>query len=387
MMNQQNRKMRVLFFIGSMKGGGAERAVAEIINNMDRSKFISGLALYRKDGPYLKYVSEVFKVYELSGCSAGYKKIIRTMKMISEIVSSFEPDIVVSVNIGANLSALRYYTIAWKSIPIIIVEQNNFTKTLIKTGKYLNSFEVKYLYNKAARIVAVSSGIKDNMVTVHGINADHFTVIHNPVDINKIQGIISININKSDQYLRDKKRAFKIITVGRLTKQKGFSDLLNAFSIVRELFPAKLIILGEGELRDELESQARKLRLDGYLEMPGFVEDPWSMIHASDLYVMSSYWEGMPLVLLEAMACGTPIVSTDCDYGPREIITHGHNGMLVPVGDVHAMSNAIIQLLKDEQLRMKLAENAKETVKSYDSRLITRQYEQLIEDVLSKEYI
>ncbi len=385
MMEIQTAKKRILFFIGSMAGGGAERALVEILNNLDRTRYIPGLALYRKEGPYLDCLSQDLQLYELPGCSAGYKKLFRTMKMVSTIVNSFKPDIAISVNIGANLSVLRYNIIARQSIPVIIVEQNNFTKTLIKTGKYLNYFEVKYLYGKAKKIVAVSDGIKMNMVNVHGMNKDHFAVIQNPVDINKIQKIININ-DKSNQDSHGTRRELKIISVGRLTKQKGFSDLLNAFSIVLKFLPAKLIILGEGELRVELERQARELGLDSHLEMPGFVDDPWTRIHASDLYVMSSYWEGLPLVLLETMACGTPIVSTDCDYGPREIITHGNDGMLVPVGDVHLMSKTIIQLLKDEHLRMNLAANAKETVKFYDSRIVTRQYEQLIEGVLSKEY-
>lgn len=134
-----------------------------------------------------------------------------------------------------------------------------------------------------------------------------------------------------------------------------------------------------------LERRVEELGLVGHVELPGFVDDPWSVIYSCDLFVLSSHWEGFGNVLIEAMVCGTPVVSTDCNYGPREIITHEQDGILVPVGNISALSNAMLSVLKNKDFGRRLAENAREKVKQFDTKVITKKYEQLFEEVLSKK--
>ena len=376
-------KKKILFLTDSMAGGGAERTVVEILNNLDRYQYIPELALFKKQGPYLSYIKDDIPIHVLDGCGGGYMKALRSRKLIPSLIETLNPDCIISHLLGANISTLRS-TIGCKKIPpIIICEQNNLSLTLYKTPslllRTLKKQEVKQLYPRASKIVAVSGGVKQDLVEKYGIRDEHVTVVHNPVDVQRIQ-----------ESLKEKKHSFSIdntdgkgiVAVGRLTKQKGFHDLINAFGRIRKSIPAQLTILGEGELRTQLERQIQELGLNDYIELPGFVDDPWSVIHASDLFVMSSYWEGFGNVIVEAMACGTPVVSTDCDYGPREIITSDHDGILVPIGDVQSISKAMLTVLQDKEYAKQLSENGREKVQQFDSKVIARKYEQLIEQVV-----
>jgi glycosyltransferase involved in cell wall biosynthesis len=133
-----------------------------------------------------------------------------------------------------------------------------------------------------------------------------------------------------------------ILAVGRLTKQKDFPTLIRSFAQVRQNVPARLLILGEGVDRDELEALVRQLGLQDDVSLPGFVDNPYAYMHRAGLFVLSSRWEGLPTVLIEALYCGRPVIATDCPSGPREILANGRFGALVPVGDVEALSRAIV---------------------------------------------
>jgi glycosyltransferase involved in cell wall biosynthesis len=132
-----------------------------------------------------------------------------------------------------------------------------------------------------------------------------------------------------------------VLAVGRLTKQKDFPLLIRAFAQVCQKRRARLIILGEGPDRPLLEAQVSELGLEDEVALPGFVENPYAYMSRAALYVLSSQWEGLPTVLIEALYCGAPVVATDCPSGPREILANGRYGALVPMGDVSALAQAI----------------------------------------------
>jgi glycosyltransferase involved in cell wall biosynthesis len=138
-----------------------------------------------------------------------------------------------------------------------------------------------------------------------------------------------------------------ILGVGRLTVQKDFPTLIRAFARVRQKRNARLLILGEGELRSELNALVAELGLQADVALPGFVENPFVFMRHASLFVLSSAWEGFGNVLVEAMACGMPVVSTDCPSGPAEILQNGKWGRLVPVGDVQALSEALLATLEE----------------------------------------
>ena len=136
-----------------------------------------------------------------------------------------------------------------------------------------------------------------------------------------------------------------VLGVGRLTEQKDFSTLIRAFDILRENTPARLIILGDGEERPALENLIRSSGLQDMVDLFGFELNPFAFMKKASVFVLSSKWEGLPGVLIQALACDCPVISTDCLSGPAEILKHGQYGHLVPVGDAEAIASAIASVL------------------------------------------
>jgi glycosyltransferase involved in cell wall biosynthesis len=172
-----------------------------------------------------------------------------------------------------------------------------------------------------------------------------------------------------------------IISVGHLRAEKDFPTLLKAFSIVRKNVPSRLAILGNGEEKTRIEKSIKELSLKDNVYLAGFQENPYKFIKRSAILALSSLYEGFPNVLLEAMALGIPVVSTNCPSGPAQIITDGENGLLVPVRDEHLLAKAILRILQDEDLRKRLIENGYKRVKDFLPEKIIRQYEAIFTEL------
>ena len=140
-----------------------------------------------------------------------------------------------------------------------------------------------------------------------------------------------------------------VVAVGRLQEQKDYATMIRAFAQVRKARPVRLLILGEGKERPMLEALIEELGLQEDVGLPGFVMNPYAYLARASLFVLSSRWEGLPTVLIEALCCGTPVVSMDCPSGPREILRGGEYGRLVPVGDAEALARAIEKTLDEER--------------------------------------
>jgi glycosyltransferase involved in cell wall biosynthesis len=195
------------------------------------------------------------------------------------------------------------------------------------------------------------------------------SVMPNPV-------VIGESSSNASSYWPDGTR--RMLAVGRLAAVKGYDRLLSAFKQVAQRFPDwSLTILGEGPERRNLEQQVRELGLVSRISMPGNVKDPFIWMKEADLLVMSSHYEGFPCVLGEAMACGLPAISFDCDSGPRDIIRHEVDGLLVPPNDVPALASAMERLMSDEGARARLAERASEIMDRYGLEIILQRWDEL----------
>jgi glycosyltransferase involved in cell wall biosynthesis len=218
-------------------------------------------------------------------------------------------------------------------------------------------------YLKADCIVAVSEGVADDLVSEVGLPRSAIRVIYNPVVTPELAA-------RAEEPLVHPwlvpGSAPVLLAAGRLSAQKDFPTLLRAFARVRAARPARLIILGEGELRAQLEAQAVALGLGEDVQFPGFVENPYAYMRRAGVFVLSSAWEGFGIVLVEAMACGAPVVSTDCPVGPAEILEGGRYGPLVPIGDDGALAHAILSALDcpmdPERLRARAGDFALEKI-------------------------
>ena len=184
---------------------------------------------------------------------------------------------------------------------------------------------------------------------------DRIHTIHNPV----VSTDLDCKARESPKHpWFDDRPCPVILAIGRMKKVKDFSTLLRAFARLLDRRPARLIVLGEGRLRPSLLSLARELGIAEQVDFPGFQENPYAFLAKADLFVLSSRHEALPTVLIEAMACGCPVVSTDCPYGPREILEDGRLGPLVPVGDPEALAEAMARVLDEPPSQDLLRERA-----------------------------
>ena len=214
----------------------------------------------------------------------------------------------------------------------------------------------KRAYPHADATVGVSHGVASELTEVVGVPVSRVHTIYNPV-------VSDALVRNSDQPAGhpwlDNPGPRVILAAGRLSKQKDFPTLLSSFARLRERSPARLIVLGKGRLLPELESQAKELRIAEHVDFPGFARNPYAFMAKASLFVLSSRYEGLPTVLIEAMACGCPVVSTDTPFGPDEILEGGRWGELVPVGDARALSEAMLRALENprpsEALRKRAA--------------------------------
>lgn len=206
----------------------------------------------------------------------------------------------------------------------------------------LRCWPMRWIYASVDHIVAVSEGVATDTMALTGLPAERISVVRNPV-------ITPCLLAKSREpvehpWLEDSRLPL-ILAAGRLTRQKDFPTLLRAFALVRAKRPIRLVILGDGRQRQELEKLIAALDIADDVSMPGHAANPYAYMARADLFVLSSAWEGSPNVLTEALALGVPAVSTDCPSGPREILANGRYGPLVPVGDPRRLAEAIIEAL------------------------------------------
>ena len=205
---------------------------------------------------------------------------------------------------------------------------------------------MRLAYPFADAIVAVANGVKRDLIQNYKVPGNKIKVIYNPVVTDEL-----ISLSQEEfyhQWFQDNNVPV-IVAVGRLTSQKNFKLLINAFAKVSEILDSRLVILGEGEMRGELEALVDDLNIGSKVELPGFAGNPYVWLKNASLFVLSSDYEGLPGTLIQAMACGVPVVSTNCPSGPDEILENGKWGRLVPTGNLSALETAIIQTLQDKK--------------------------------------
>ena len=213
---------------------------------------------------------------------------------------------------------------------------------ILSVGSYRFRLRVRYLFSGATHFVAVSQGTSDSLENALGVPREKITTIYNPIVTPDLDDKA---VETPDHpWFRDD-GAPVLLAVGRLEKQKDYPTLIRAFARLAVRRPCRLIILGEGSKRTEVEGLVEELKLTDRVSLPGWAENPLAFMARASLFVLSSRWEGLPTVLVEALACGCPCVSTDCPSGPAEILQDGEFGALVPVGDSAALAEAMERVL------------------------------------------
>lgn len=377
----KNERKKIIFVMPSLGGGGAERVCLNILKYINRERFITSVVLFEKKGVYLNQIPEDVAVYDLNKRNRfDFLKLI--FKLTYRIYPIVKPDIVVSFLNYANFINILSKVVSFFVKPSIVISERNYTSISLKFRrlKRIKTVLVKNIYPWADKIIVISKGIKKDLIQNFKIPIKKIKVIYNAINFSEIEKLsresVAIKLFTDDIPV--------IVACGRLTYQKNFSLLLNAFSKVIKKHNAKLLILGEGEEKDKLIKLSHKLKIDDKVFFLGFQKNPFKYMAKADVFILSSLYEGFGNVLVEAMACGTPIVSTCCPSGPPEIITDEVNGLLVPVGDVDAMAKAIFRLLKDETLRKHLVEAGKNRAKDFRVEKMVAEYENVFENIFTK---
>ena len=378
-------RARILFFLPSFSGGGAERTVLNILKNYDRKLVDIKVCLLDFDGHYSAMVPETsilnhqdkgrFSVAKASNPLYSLYKFIGFILPIQyRAIKSFQPDIIMTIT-----ESMNYMSIIWKVLGVtkdmiwVVRSGNNILAEARSKGFWFGHILkslLKKAYTKADHIITLTNGAKSQILSRYSINESKVSVIANPVDIDEITSQSKASIKHPYRY---------ILGVGRLAPQKNFKLLLEAYH--QSMAPSKgihLVILGVGSEKPKLMQRARALDLESLVHFEGFQGNPYSYMKNAEAFILSSQWEGFGHVLVEAMACECPVISTDCDFGPNDILDRGRYGKLVAVNDMNLMSeeiNTVITL--EEKKRNEVIQKAKIRAQDFSKEKIVRAYEHL----------
>jgi glycosyltransferase involved in cell wall biosynthesis len=331
-------KPRIAFFLPTLAGGGAERVALNLLKGMLERDVLLDLVLADAEGPYLSQVPAGVRLINL-----GTGRVTKAIPALAKYLKETKPVGLLSHMNHANIAAIVAKGLAGSKTKLVVVEHDTLSasKSRLRRSKILPPV-MKLLYPRADTIVGVSQGVSVDLDTELGFTAGTVKTVYNPVIDPETISKAQIPV-EHPWFQPDTPPVF--LAVGRLTPQKDFSNLIQAFAILRQQKDARLLILGEGDLRGELAAEIESLGIGADVSMPGFVQNPYAYMYNSSAFVLSSRWEGLPTVLIEAMACGCAVVATDCPSGPEEILAGGEYGMLVPIENAPALAAAMIKTL------------------------------------------
>jgi glycosyltransferase involved in cell wall biosynthesis len=373
--------MHIAILLNDLSGGGVERTMLTLAGGFLARGHAVDLVLPRRSGPLESEVPDSARVVVLDAHAslvarfavlrtdpAGLGVLARPIllarrkrqgEMVARLPSLVsylrreKPHVLVSAKYRPNLCAVWARELAGVRTRVVLTERTSLTEHFPRTRGSAHHRSVPVLmrryYPRADRIVTVSRDLADDLAEFAGIERARIVAIYNPV-VNDRLAVASREI--PDHPWMNPGEPPVVLGVGRLERRKGFATLVRAFALVRRQRPARLVILGGGKTargeaadRAGLEALIRELGVEDDVSLPGFKLNPYAYMARAAAFVLASEYEGLPGVLIQAMACGCPVVSTDCPTGPREILEGGRFGPLVPVGDHEAMAEAIIRVL------------------------------------------
>ena len=346
-----NRHEAVSFYIaapGGVGGGGAERVIISLANGFAKMGVRTDLVMKQANGPYLSLVSDDVTVVNLGahiGTAAGNplakaRRFLSALRRLRDYMVDRRPRAMISAVTLENLVAVMARKLAGSDCRLLLGQRDTMSRMSHWHARAL----ARWLYPLSDGVVAVSRGVAEDLVKVVPGIRDKVTVICNPVDLH---GIRRLSQMEPDHPWFIGSQSQVVLAVGGLKTVKDFATLVRAFAEVRRTRPLKLVILGDGPERGRLEALVSELGLSGDVSLPGFTANPYACMRRSAVFVLSSVTEGFPNVLLEALACGCPVVSTDCQSGPDEILEGGKWGELVPVGNPGALAAAMVRALEN----------------------------------------
>jgi glycosyltransferase involved in cell wall biosynthesis len=376
------KRFKLLVFVKSIDGG-----TGSFVESLQKLYRISGQKVIIKtlvlEKPSFRKANSKFHYLRPRGF---YPKIyILTPKTIlgffQEVsffkhqLSQYEPDFVIGIDVHCNLIAGLVKMLFKPGLRLILTTHINLRGSLEEKGSQTIAFIMKkvitFVYPSANKQVAVSKAIAKSMKKDFEIKKTVETIYYG------LPGTVTYRKKNSERRHR------VILSVGRLVEQKDFGTLICAFQIVRKKFEnVELWIIGDGPKKGEFKRLAKELKIDQYVRFLGWRQNADSFMGKSDIFALSTKREGFPYVLLEAIRAGLPVVSSDAKYGPSEILNGGEFGILVPVGDINALSNALIKLLKDKKLYNYYVHKSRERSKDFSEEKMLKSYSRMLSGLI-----
>lgn len=334
----------------NLNGGGAQRMALDLAKRLEMSGDEVAVCAAGSKGSMRTEVGAL-DLYEQEA-RIRLTSVVSFIRFLRRTVRDYEPDVIVVHLLPLNMLVLALRRLRLIRAPIAVVEHSHLSATeraenASTATRAWRRFAISMLYPRAAAVVGVCADVAHD-IAVRLTEPVNVVAIPNAIDVRRI---------RADAAALTEEAAFVagleypvLVAVGRLVHPKGFDDLLDAFEQVRAhdaCANSSLVILGDGPDRAALEAQGRRLGVDGSVHFLGFVANPWAVMTQADVFVLSSRHEGFGLVVAEAVACGLPVVSTDCESGPAEILRGNPSSRLVPVGDTAAMADAVCEVLTE----------------------------------------
>ncbi len=370
---------KILFFIPTMHKGGAERVVSILANRFHKRSDVQCCLMMLDDDTVSYDIADDIATFTL--LPGNKNSIIKLLEIpyaafkLYRFMKKNDIDTVIAFLYRANYIACMSKLFGFRGKVIINVRST--TSRFLNEGLVgkINLLLVKSLFNLSDLIISNSKGVKEDLNRLFSVKKPHI-YIYNPIDLSQVS--LSITRRQQETFKFDPEKKY-VIAVGRLIPLKRHIDLLKAFNIVHRSLPeTELIVLGDGPLKETLQRYAKETNIASYVHFLGNVDNPFYFLHRSDLFVLTSELEGFPNVLLEAMACRTAVISSDCKSGPEEVLEKGAYGFLYPVGDIEKLTEYMLMLLTNDTLRKKYAELAAQRARLFDVDHIVKEYERVL---------
>ncbi|AFY66676.1 glycosyltransferase [Geitlerinema sp. PCC 7407] len=367
----------VSVFLPALAGGGAERAMMHLAQGFAERGLKTDLVVAEAEGAYLSKIPAGVRLVDLQARSPV---VVSKTFALQRYLQREQPEALFSA-LDIVSSATLARRLAGVPTQVVMCVQTNLSQQFRDhqphTFGRVRPQLVRLMYPWADALVAASAGVAADVARMTHIPQDRVRVIYNPVVTPEV-------LAKTQEPVEHPWFAPGeppvLLGVGRLVSQKDFPTLIRAFARVRKERPARLMILGEGEDRLQLEALVRSLNLEADVALPGFAENPYAYMAQASVFVLSSIFEGFGNVVAEALAAGTPVVSTDCESGPAEILENGRYGRLTPTRDPEAIARAVLQTLDEPRNSPELIARAQ----SFSVANITDQYLQVLADLLTQ---
>lgn len=369
-------RLKVVFVLPSLHGGGAERAAITLLGGLPAASYDLTLYLFAREGPYLNQVPADTRL--VIGSPGRVGRLLALRRYIAreqpDIVVSFLSHFTVYAAVRAAGAPTRY--VVSQQTPLSGFLQDADYHWRRPTHRRVFETVARATYPGVDLIAATSSGVADDLVSNFGVRRDQLAIVHNPVDVQAVEASASEPIDKN---LVDD-TVPTIVTAGRLADAKNLPLLVASLEALAARVDFRAWILGQGELEGELRQRLSAARLDRKVTLLGFQSNPWKFMARATVFVLTSRYEGFGNVLIEAMACGLPVVAT-ASYGTREIVRHEETGLLIEAHERGAVAAGLERLLTEPAVRDRMCAAARVRAQEFSVPKVVREFGDVLQRV------